>query len=168
MLERESRKKAKAEKARMVGRAYGGLRPLSKRIKALSDMNGIDYHGFRRRELAKLKQYLDNRYEDGLTSDTVVQLLNYFFNWFPDMLDYVCHKRGLHSVVEEDVVVLALALQYLVLMYKIACPYLSDVLIAVLYFYVSGGREALPVPLPAAISLFSLPLSHWWPPSGAG
>jgi hypothetical protein len=33
------------------------------------------------------------------------------------------------------------------------------VLIAVLYFPVSCGREALPVPLLAAISLFSLALS---------
>jgi hypothetical protein len=48
----------------------------------------------------------------------------------------------------------------LVLMYKVASPYLSTLccIIAVLYFPVSGGRPALPVPLPAAISLFSLPL----------
>jgi hypothetical protein len=58
--------------------------------------------------------------------------------------------------------VLALALHYLVLIYKVASPYFSTyslVLIAVLYFPDSGGRPALPVPLPAAISLFSLPLS---------
>jgi hypothetical protein len=41
---------------------------------------------------------------------------------------------------------------------------LSVILIAVLYFPVSGGRPALPVSLPAAISLLSLPLS---PPSAA-
>jgi hypothetical protein len=88
----------------MARRAYGGLRPLSKRIKASPVKNGADYRAFKRREVAKLKQYLDNRYEDGLAGDMVVQLLNCFFIECPEILDSVCQHRGLYSVVEEHVV----------------------------------------------------------------
>jgi hypothetical protein len=98
------REKAKAVKARMARRAYGGLRPLSKRIRAPPVRNGADYRGFKRREVAQLKQYLDSRYEDGLAGDTVVQLLKCLFNKCPEILDYVCQQRGLYSAVEEHVV----------------------------------------------------------------
>ena len=83
------RAKAKATKARMARRSYGGLRPLSKRIMAPAISNGADYRGFKRREVAKLKQYLDKRYEGGLEGETVVHLLNCFFNECPDILDSV-------------------------------------------------------------------------------
>jgi hypothetical protein len=88
----------------MARRAYIGLRPLSKRIKAPPVRNGADYRGFKRREVAKLKQSLNNRYEDGLAGDTVVRLLNCFFNECPAILDYVCQQRGLYSAVEQHVV----------------------------------------------------------------
>jgi hypothetical protein len=94
------REKAKVVKARMARRAYGGLHPLSKRIKAPPIKNGADYRGFKRREVAKLKQCLDNRYEDGLAGDKVVQLLHCFFNECPEILDSVCKQRGLYSAVE--------------------------------------------------------------------
>jgi hypothetical protein len=84
------RENAKGEKARMARRAYGGPRPLPKRIKAPPVKNGAEYRGFKRREVAKLKQYLDNRYDDGLAGDTVVQLLNCFFNECPEILDNIC------------------------------------------------------------------------------
>jgi hypothetical protein len=98
------RAKAKVVKARMARRAYGGLPPLSKRIKAPPVRDRADYRGFRRREVAKLKQYLDNRYDDDLAGDTVVQLLNSFFNECPEILDSVCQQRGLCSAVEQHVV----------------------------------------------------------------
>jgi hypothetical protein len=88
----------------MARPAYGGLHPLSKRIKAPPVRNGTDCRSFKRREVAKLKQYLDNRYEDGLAGDTFVQLLNCFFNECPDIIDSVCQQRGLYSAVEEHVV----------------------------------------------------------------
>jgi hypothetical protein len=97
------REKAKTVKARMARRAYGGFRPLSKRMKASPVRNEADYRGFKLREVVKLKQYLDNRYEDGLAGDTVVQLLKSFFNESPEILDFVCQQRGLYSAVQGHV-----------------------------------------------------------------
>jgi hypothetical protein len=78
-----AREKAEAIKARMVRLVYGGFRPLSKCIKAPPVRNGADSRGFKRREVAKLKHYLDNRYEDYVAGDAVVQLLNCFFDLCP-------------------------------------------------------------------------------------
>jgi hypothetical protein len=50
---------------------------------------------------------------------------------------------------------LALVSRYIVLVYHEALV-VSVVLLAVIYFHVSGGRPALPVPSPAATSLMSL------------
>jgi hypothetical protein len=59
-----------------------------------------------------------------------------------------------------------------VLMYKVAICHLSSVYycyaISGTLFPIRGGRPALPVPSPAAISLFSLSSHHTWPPCGAG
>jgi hypothetical protein len=52
--------------------------------------------------------------------------------------------------------VLALASRCLVFMCKADTCHLSAMVLAVLYFRVSGGRSALPVPLPAATSLLTL------------
>jgi hypothetical protein len=80
-----------SEKAKeLMGRgAYGRRRPLSKRIMAPPVSNGADYRGFRRREVAELKQYLDHRYEGGIAGDMVVRFLNFFFNKLPDILSSV-------------------------------------------------------------------------------
>ena len=98
------RAKARAAKARMARRAFGGLRPLAKRIIAPPVRKSADYRGFKRREVAKLKQYLDKRYEGGVEGETVVHLLNCVFNEFPDVLESVCIERGLYTAVEQRVV----------------------------------------------------------------
>jgi hypothetical protein len=64
----------------MARRAYGCLRPLAKRIRARTVKKGADYRGFKRREVANLKQCLDKPYEGGLEGGTVVHLLYFFFN----------------------------------------------------------------------------------------
>jgi hypothetical protein len=88
----------------MARRAFGGLRPLAKCISAPPVRKSDDYRGLKRREAAKLKQYLDKRYEGGIEGETVVHLLNCFFNEFPDVLESVCIERGLHTAVEQRVV----------------------------------------------------------------
>jgi hypothetical protein len=89
----------------MARRAFGGLRPLmAKRISAPPVRKSTDYRGFKRREVAKLKQYLDKRYDGGIEGETVVHLLNCFFNEFPDVLNSVCVERGLYTAVEQRVV----------------------------------------------------------------
>jgi hypothetical protein len=91
-------------KARMARHAFGGLRPRAKRISAPPARKGADYRGFKRREVAKLKQYLDKRCEVGIEDATVVHLVNCFFHECPDILEYVCNERGLYTAVEQRVV----------------------------------------------------------------
>ena len=88
----------------MARRAFGGLRPLAKRIIAPPVRKSADYRGFKRREVAKLKQYLDKRYEGGIECETVVHFLNCFSNEFPEVLESVCIERGLYTAVEQRVV----------------------------------------------------------------
>eukprot|EP00873_Tetraselmis_striata_P026418 jgi/Tetstr1/446682/TSEL_003621.t1 len=53
-----------AIKDRKMLRAFGMRhRPTKKRIKAPLVLNGSEFRGFKRREVAKLKTYLDSRYE---------------------------------------------------------------------------------------------------------
>eukprot|EP00873_Tetraselmis_striata_P012416 jgi/Tetstr1/432680/TSEL_022048.t1 len=53
-----------AIKERTLLRAFGMMRrPNTKRIKPPPVLNGSEYRGFKRREIAKLKAYLDRRYE---------------------------------------------------------------------------------------------------------
>jgi hypothetical protein len=54
--------------------------------------------------IAKLKQYLDKRYEGGIEGETVLHLLNCFINEFPDVLESVYNERGLYTAVEQRVV----------------------------------------------------------------
>jgi hypothetical protein len=63
------RAKARATKARLARRAFGGLKPLAKRICTPPIRKSADYRGFKRREVAKLKQYLDKRYEGGVEGE---------------------------------------------------------------------------------------------------
>jgi hypothetical protein len=84
----------------MARRAFGGLRPLAKRINAPPVRKSADYRGFQRRQVAKLKQYLDKRCEGGIEGETVVHLLNSFFYEFPDVLESVCTERELYTAVE--------------------------------------------------------------------
>eukprot|EP00873_Tetraselmis_striata_P015617 jgi/Tetstr1/435881/TSEL_024769.t1 len=79
-------------------------RPNTKRIKAPPVPNGYEYRGFKRRELAKLKAYLDRRYEGGVEGDTVVQLVDCFFNEYPEVLEAVAHQCGLYITIEQHVV----------------------------------------------------------------
>jgi hypothetical protein len=53
------RVKARAVNARLARRAFGGLRPLAKRIRAPPVRKRADYRDIKRREVAKLKRYLD-------------------------------------------------------------------------------------------------------------
>jgi hypothetical protein len=87
----------------MARRAHGGLRPLANRITVPPVRKGADNRGFKRREVAKRKQYLDMRYEGGVEGETVVHLLNCLFNEFPDVLESVCNERGLCTAVEQRV-----------------------------------------------------------------
>jgi hypothetical protein len=84
--------------------AFGGLRPLAKRITAPPVRKSANYRGFKRREVAKLKQYLDKRYEGGIEGETVVHLLNCLFYEFPDVLESVCIKLGQYTAVEQRAV----------------------------------------------------------------
>eukprot|EP00873_Tetraselmis_striata_P023479 jgi/Tetstr1/443743/TSEL_031731.t1 len=66
-----------AIKERKLLRAFGMMRrPNKKRIKPPPVLNGSEYRGFKRREVAKLKTYLDSRYEGGVEDNTVVQLVD--------------------------------------------------------------------------------------------
>jgi hypothetical protein len=73
----------------MARRAYEGLRPLARRISVPQTRKGADYRGFKRRKIAKLKQYIDNRYDGGIEGETVVHLLNCFLNESPGVLESV-------------------------------------------------------------------------------
>jgi hypothetical protein len=46
----------------MARYAFGGLRPMAKRISVPPVRRRADCRGFKRREVAKLKEYLDKRY----------------------------------------------------------------------------------------------------------
>jgi hypothetical protein len=77
---------------------------MAKRISALLVRKSADYRGFKRREVAKLKQYLEKRYEGGIEWEMVGHLLNCFLNEFPDVLESVWNERGLYTAVEQRVV----------------------------------------------------------------
>eukprot|EP00873_Tetraselmis_striata_P020931 jgi/Tetstr1/441195/TSEL_029451.t1 len=52
-------------------------RPNKKRIKPPPVLNGSEYRGFKRREVAKLKAYLDSRYEAFLNIATAKEVTPY-------------------------------------------------------------------------------------------
>eukprot|EP00873_Tetraselmis_striata_P010756 jgi/Tetstr1/431020/TSEL_002038.t1 len=89
---------------RKLRRAFGTLRQDLKRISAPPVSEAEAYRGFKRREVKRLTDYLEARYEGGVKGDTVVQLVDCFCNECPEILDAVCQQRGLYSTVEQHVV----------------------------------------------------------------
>eukprot|EP00873_Tetraselmis_striata_P028865 jgi/Tetstr1/449129/TSEL_036339.t1 len=79
-----------------------------KRMKAPPVLNGSEYRGFKRHEVAKLKAYLNSRYEGGVEGDTAVHDVDCFFNEYPEVLEAVAQQRGLYSTIEKHHVVKAI------------------------------------------------------------
>lgn len=79
-------------------RAFGALRQDMERINAPPASNAEAYRDFKcHHEVKRLMEYLNDRYEGGIESDTVVRLVDRFFNECPETLDAVCRQRGLYN-----------------------------------------------------------------------